>query len=114
MKLRALIADDEPLARERIRFLLATDDQIEITGECRNGREVISALRDSPVDVLFLDIQMPGRGGFEVIEQIGAPNMPITVFVTAHDHFAVQCLRSPRARLSARNLLKPSACAPPS
>jgi two-component system LytT family response regulator len=90
MNLRALIADDEPLARERLRFLLATDDQIEISGECRNGREVITALRESPVDVLFLDIQMPGRGGFEVVDQIGAANMPITVFVTAHNHFAVQ------------------------
>jgi two-component system, LytTR family, response regulator len=90
MKLRALIADDEPLARERLRFLLAADDQIEMAGECRNGREVIAALRESSVDVLFLDIQMPGSGGFEVVEQIGAANMPITVFVTAHDHFAVQ------------------------
>jgi two-component system, LytTR family, response regulator len=90
MKLRALIADDEPLARERLRFLLAADDQIEIAGECRNGREVITALRELPVDVLFLDIQMPARGGFEVIEQVGAANMPATVFVTAHHHYAVQ------------------------
>ncbi len=90
MKLRALIADDEPLARERLRFLLAADNEIEITGECRNGREVISVLRESPVDVLFLDIQMPGRGGFEVVEQIGAEKMPATVFVTAHQHYAVQ------------------------
>ena len=90
MKLRAMIADDEPLARERLRFLLAADQEVEIAGECRNSREVISALRESPVDVLFLDIQMPGRGGFEVVEQIGTANMPITVFVTAHDHFAVQ------------------------
>jgi two-component system, LytTR family, response regulator len=90
MKLRALIADDEPLARERLRFLLAADDGIEIAGECRNGREVIAALRESPIDVLFLDIQMPGRGGFEVIEQIGASNMPVTVFVTAHNQYAVQ------------------------
>jgi len=90
MNLRALIADDEPLARERLRFLLAADDHIEIAGECRNGREVIAALRESSVDVLFLDIQMPGRGGFEVVGQIGEANMPITVFVTAHNHFAVQ------------------------
>jgi two-component system, LytTR family, response regulator len=90
MKLRALIADDEPLARERLRFLLAADDGMEIAGECRNGREVIAALREAPVDVLFLDIQMPGRGGFEIIEQIGAANMPATVFVTAHHRYAVQ------------------------
>jgi two-component system, LytTR family, response regulator len=90
MKLRALIADDEPLARERIRYLLSPDEEIEIVGECRNGREVITALRDASVDLLFLDIQMPGRGGFEVIEQVGAEKMPVTVFVTAHSHYAIQ------------------------
>lgn len=90
MKLKALIADDEPLARERLRFLLADDDDVEVAGECRNGREVIAALTDTRVDVLFLDIQMPGTAGFEVIEQIGPAKMPITVFVTAHNEFAVQ------------------------
>jgi two-component system LytT family response regulator len=90
MKLRALIADDEPLARERLRFLLAGQDEVEVGGECRNGREVIAALRESRFDVLFLDIQMPGKDGFEVIEQIGSVHMPVTVFVTAHNHYAVQ------------------------
>ena len=85
MKLRALIADDEPLARERLRFLLAGQDEVEVGGECRNGREVIAALRESRFDVLFLDIQMPGKDGFEVIEQIGSVHMPVTVFVTAHN-----------------------------
>jgi two-component system, LytTR family, response regulator len=90
MKLKTLIADDEPLARERLRFLLSSDDEIEIAGECRNGREVIAALKERRIDVLFLDIQMPGRGGFEVIEQVGSAHMPVTVFVTAHNHYAVQ------------------------
>jgi two-component system LytT family response regulator len=90
MKLRVLIADDEPLARERLRFLLAVDNDIEIAGECRNGAEVIAALRGSRIDLLFLDIQMPGRGGFEVIQQIGVDKMPATVFVTAHHQYAVQ------------------------
>jgi two-component system, LytTR family, response regulator len=89
LKLRALIADDEPLARERLQFLLSGHD-VEVAGECRNGREVIAALRESRFDVLFLDIQMPGNGGFEVIEQIGPVHMPVTVFVTAHNHYAVQ------------------------
>ena len=71
MKLRALIADDEALARERMRFLLASDDDVEITGECRNGREVFAALKDQPCDVLFLDIQMPGENGFDIVEQVG-------------------------------------------
>lgn len=90
MKLKALIADDEPLARERLRFLLSSDEQVEIVGECRNGREVIAALRENSADVLFLDIQMPARDGFEVIEQIGAANMPATVFVTAHNQYALK------------------------
>jgi len=88
--LKALIADDEPLARERLRFLLSQDGEIEIAGECRNGREVVSALKEKRYDVLFLDIQMPGWGGFEIIEQLGPANMPITVFVTAHNHYAVK------------------------
>ncbi len=90
MKLRALIADDEPLARERLRFLLSSEDDIEIAGECRNGREVAEALRDKTVDVLFLDIQMPAIDGFEAIEQIGPSHMPVTVFVTAHNHYALK------------------------
>jgi two-component system, LytTR family, response regulator len=90
MKLRAFIADDEPLARERLRFLLANDPDIEITGECRNSREVVTALKERPCEVLFLDIQMPGGTGFDIIDQVGSARMPITVFVTAHNHYAPQ------------------------
>jgi two-component system LytT family response regulator len=90
MTLRALIADDEPLARERLRHLLSVDAEIDLAGECRNGREVVAALRDQSIDILFLDIQMPATGGFEVIEQIGAANMPVTVFVSAHNHYALR------------------------
>ena len=90
MKLKALIADDEPLARERLRHLLSVDADIEVATECRNGREVVAALREQPIDVLFLDIQMPATGGFEVIEQIGPARMPVTVFVSAHNHYALK------------------------
>lgn len=90
MRIKTLIADDEPLARERLRFLLSEDDEVEITGECRNGKEVVAALKNARADLLFLDIQMPGQGGFQIIEQVGMPNMPITVFVTAHNHYAVK------------------------
>jgi two-component system LytT family response regulator len=90
MKIKALIADDEPLARERLRFLLSGQEEVEVAGECRNGKEAIAALKKSRFDVLFLDIQMPGRDGFEVIEQIGPAHMPVTVFVTAHNEYAVQ------------------------
>ncbi|MGB6688037.1 MAG: LytTR family DNA-binding domain-containing protein [Terracidiphilus sp.] len=90
MKLKAMIADDEPLARERLRLLLLGDEDIVITAECRSGREVVQALRADSIDVLFLDIQMPGSTGFEVIEQIGLSHMPVTVFVTAHNHYALK------------------------
>ncbi|WP_263351533.1 LytR/AlgR family response regulator transcription factor [Acidicapsa acidisoli] len=90
MKLKTLIADDEPLARERLRFLLAVDEEIAIAGECRNSREVMAELKENHYDVLFLDIQMPGGSGFEIVEQIGAAQMPTTVFVTAHNHYAVK------------------------
>jgi two-component system, LytTR family, response regulator len=90
MKHRVLLADDEPLARERLRFLLAGQQDVEVAGECRNGREVVAALKESRFDVLFLDIQMPGINGFEVIEKIGSANMPVTVFVTAHNQYAVR------------------------
>jgi two-component system LytT family response regulator len=90
MKLRTLVADDEPLARERLKLLLASDPEIEISGECRNGNEVVDTLKSTPIDLLFLDIEMPGSSGFEVIEEVGLPKMPLTVFVTAHNQFAVE------------------------
>jgi len=90
MTLRTVIADDEPLAQQRLKLLLATDQEIQIVAECRNGNEVVAQLKANPVDLLFLDIQMPGRDGFGVIEDIGLPNMPMTVFVTAHNEYAVE------------------------
>lgn len=89
MTLKTMIADDEPLARERLKMLLAPDPDIDIVAECRNGSEVVLSLKAAKTDLLFLDIQMPGRDGFEVIEEIGPPNMPMTVFVTAHNEHAV-------------------------
>jgi two-component system LytT family response regulator len=73
MQLKTLIADDEPLARERLRFLLAGEEDFVIAGECRSGREVVAVLKQDRYDLLFLDIQMPGGSGFETIEQVGAP-----------------------------------------
>lgn len=100
MKIHALIADDEPLARERLRFLLMSDPDVEIVGECRNGTEVISSLNSGQAyraaDVLFLDIQMPGLDGFEAIEAIqqaqeqSTQRLPITIFVTAHNQYAIR------------------------
>ena len=90
MKLRTLIADDEPLARKRLRQLLAADEDVEIVEECRNGDDVVSALQSRQVDLVFLDIQMPGNSGFEVIDAVGPIHMPLTVFVTAHNAYAVK------------------------
>ena len=89
MTLRTMIADDEPLARERLKMLLAPDREIDIVAECRNGSEVVKSLKAARTDLLFLDIRMPGRDGFEIIEAIGPASMPITVFVTAHNEHAV-------------------------
>ena len=71
MKLKAIIADDEVLAREGLRLLLSGDPDIEVVAECSNGRETIATLNQHRADVLFLDIQMPGTDGFQVIDQIG-------------------------------------------
>ena len=93
MTLQTVIADDEPLARERLKFLLSEDGEIEIVEECRSGKEVVDALKSTPIDLLFLDIQMPGGSGFEVIEALGVANVPITVFVTAHNEYAVEAFK---------------------
>jgi len=87
--LKTMIADDEPLARERLKILLAPDPDIDIVAVCRNASEVVKSLKAAKTDLLFLDIQMPGKDGFEIIEEIGPVNMPITVFVTAHNEHAV-------------------------
>jgi two-component system LytT family response regulator len=88
--LRVLISDDEPLARERLHLLLGDDPEIQIVCECRDGREVTTALKSHSVDLVLLDIQMPGNTGLEVIEMIGPAAMPITIFVTAHNHYAIK------------------------
>jgi len=89
-KIRALIADDEPLARRGIRQLLERHDDIEIVGEARNGRETVLALRELKPDLVFLDIQMPLLDGFGVLRIIGVKQIPSVIFVTAHDEFAVR------------------------
>jgi len=89
-RIRALIADDEPLAREGIRLRLEQSTDIEIIGECGNGRQAIAAIQRDAPDLVFLDIQMPRLGGFEVIETIGAANMPYVIFVTAYDEYALR------------------------
>ncbi len=88
-EIRALIVDDEPLARRGIRQLLAPYPEIAVVGECRDGREALHALATLRPDLVFLDVQMPGLDGMGVVRVHGAERMPVTVFVTAHDQFAV-------------------------
>ncbi|WP_353066704.1 LytTR family DNA-binding domain-containing protein [Tunturibacter psychrotolerans] len=90
MKLKTIVTDDEPLARERLKLLLAQDEEIQVVAECRNGRETIARLKSAPADLLLLDIQMPGINGFDVIDAIGSHRMPPTIFVTAHNEFAIK------------------------
>ncbi len=90
MKTRTLIVDDELLARERMRQLLLPEPEIEIVGECSNGREAVGAIQEQRPELIFLDVQMPELDGFGVLQSIGAGPMPVIVFVTAHDKFALR------------------------
>jgi Response regulator of the LytR/AlgR family len=87
--MRVLIADDEPLARERISDLLARENGVQVVGTASNGLEAVEAIRALQPDLVFLDVQMPGRSGLEVVDDIGAKSMPATIFVTAFDRYAL-------------------------
>jgi two-component system LytT family response regulator len=89
-KIRILVADDEPLARRGVRQLLAPYEDMEVVGECRNGQETLRAIETLSPDLLFLDVQMPEMNGFDVIREARVARMPLIVFVTAHDNFAVR------------------------
>ncbi len=87
---KVLIIDDEPMARERIRDLLNEETDMEIAGECRNGIEAVSAINRIQPDLIFLDIQMPGMDGFEVLSEIDKEHLPEIIFVTAYDQYTLQ------------------------
>jgi len=88
MKIRTIIIDDEPLARQRIESLLSKVDEVDVICQCRNGTEAIDAITQHQPDLIFLDIQMPGVDGFGVLDKI--ENLPVVTFVTAYDHYAMQ------------------------
>lgn len=92
--IRVVVADDEPLARRGVRQLLAPHREIIVVGESRNGPDTLRALRELSPDLLFLDIQMPEMDGFEVVRAYGPERIPPVIFVTAHDHFAVQAFEA--------------------
>ena len=94
MTIRAAIVDDEPLARRRIRNLLMEVRDVEVIAECANGREAIESLEESPPDMLFLDIQMPEIDGFDVLQAIGVGRVPVVIFVTAYDQFALRAFEA--------------------
>jgi len=89
-KVRAVIVDDEPIARQTIRLLLEDDPEIELVRECNGGSEAVDSLRKDSPDLVFLDIQMPRVNGFEVLKRLGPSGLPEIVFVTAFDEFALQ------------------------
>ena len=88
--IRVLVADDQPMARERLVSLLAAEPGVEVTATASSGPETVEVIRQSSPDLVFLDLQMPGMDGFKVIETIGVDRMPPTVFVTAYDEYAVR------------------------
>ena len=88
--LRVLLVDDEPPARRRMRRMLAGEPDVEIVGEGGTGAEAVSQVRTSAPDLVLLDVQMPGGDGFEVIEELGASALPLMVFVTAYDEYALR------------------------
>ncbi|MEO5823613.1 MAG: LytTR family DNA-binding domain-containing protein [Vicinamibacteraceae bacterium] len=90
MRLKVLIADDEPLARQGLRLLISGQPHVEAICEARNGREAVAAIREQQPNLVLLDVQMPRLDGFAVVEAIGADRMPSVIFVTAHDHYAVR------------------------
>jgi two-component system LytT family response regulator len=88
--IRVVVADDQPMARERLVSLLAAEPGVELAGTASSGPEAVECIRHNAPDLVFLDLQMPGMDGFKVIEAIGLERMPPTVFVTAHDEYAVR------------------------
>lgn len=88
-KIRALIVDDEPLARERLRALLKSEPEVELAGECGSGTDAIAKIRGTALDLVFLDMQMPGCDGLQVLAELPAENRPAIIFATAHERFAL-------------------------
>ncbi|WP_163991419.1 LytR/AlgR family response regulator transcription factor [Pyxidicoccus caerfyrddinensis] len=91
---RVLIVDDEPLARERLKDLLSEEADMEVIGECRDGREAIASIEAVRPDLVFLDVQMPAPDGFGVLRAVAPEKRPTVVFVTAHRDFAVQAFEA--------------------
>jgi two-component system LytT family response regulator len=94
MPVRTLIVDDERMARKRLRTLLADDADVDVVGECTNGRDAVLAIEERKPDLVFLDVQMPELDGFAVVHAVGVDRMPVTVFVTAFDQYALKAFEA--------------------
>ena len=94
MKIRALVVDDEPLARSNLTVLLRKEPEVETVQECGSGSEAIAEIRHSKPDLVFLDVQMPECDGFDVLEMLGGDLPPAVVFVTAYDHYALRAFEA--------------------
>ena len=94
MKIRTLIVDDEPLARQRIRLLLEEEADVEIIGESADGFHAIDQIQETRPDLLLLDVQMPEMDGFELLRRIPQPMLPIVIFTTAHDQHALRAFEA--------------------
>jgi two-component system LytT family response regulator len=94
MRLRTLIVDDEPLARRGLSLRLARHSDVEVVAEAGNGREAFFAICEHQPDLMFLDVQMPGVDGFELLKAVPAAQMPVTVFVTAYDQYALKAFEA--------------------
>jgi len=92
--MQAIIVDDEPLARERIREFLSAQPDINVRAECRTGHEAVKAIENHDPDLVFLDIQMPDLDGFGVIHEVGPERMPQVIFVTAYNEYAVRAFEA--------------------
>src|SRR5690242_9728868 len=89
MKIRAIIIDDEPLAREGIRIVLAQEADVEIVAECTDGAQAVKAIEEHKPNLVFLDVQMPHLNGFDVLEALDPQHIPAVIFTTAHDEHAI-------------------------
>ena len=87
--IRAIVVDDEALARRGLSLRLAAFADVDVVAECANGREALQSVASGEVDLMFLDIQMPGLGGFDVVARLQQDNLPLVLFVTAYDQYAI-------------------------
>jgi len=93
-RIRTVIVDDERLARGALRMRLQDEPDIEVVGEAATGREAVTLIAEALPDVVFLDVQMPGMDGFEVLDRVSQTWLPIVVFVTAHDRYALKAFET--------------------